>query len=298
MNYGKEWGLYVYEQDWLFTEFVGTNATLSSATLSREWLMQMGMAAQNAGIVVQYCMLWPRMALQSLELPAVTTARGSTDYKAGGTDQWIMGLSSLFLDSLALRPTKDNYFSTDRQGCKNEGSSCKKGIERFNRLQALVSTLSTGPVFPSDAIGDSDVALILRSCTKGGVLLRPDQAATSMDKNILQKALALATGGPDPGELEMSHATVGNFTSFQILAANTAVEYEVTIDDLPFVGTKPNSLSYLVFEANSTDTLQIFGEDAPLRLKETNRWNFTFHTIVPTFGYTFLGEVSACVCSC
>jgi hypothetical protein len=52
-------------------------------------------------------MLWPRFALQSLELPAVTTARGSTDYKAGGNDQWIMGLSSLFLDSLALRPTKD-----------------------------------------------------------------------------------------------------------------------------------------------------------------------------------------------
>jgi hypothetical protein len=52
-------------------------------------------------------MLWPRFALQSLELPSVTTARGSTDYAAGRNDQWIMGLSSLFLDSLALRPTKD-----------------------------------------------------------------------------------------------------------------------------------------------------------------------------------------------
>ena len=48
--------------------------------------------------------------------------------------------SSLFLDALALRPTKDNFFTTDKQG---DG---EKGVERFNRLQSLVSTLSTGPV--------------------------------------------------------------------------------------------------------------------------------------------------------
>lgn len=87
MARSKAWGLYVYEQDWLFSEYVGTNATLESATLPRKWLMQMGQAAEKAGVVVQYCMLWPRFALQSLELPAVTTARGSTDYKAGGNDQ-------------------------------------------------------------------------------------------------------------------------------------------------------------------------------------------------------------------
>ena len=92
MGTAKAWGLYTYEQDWLFTEFVGASAMLTSATLPREWLMQMGAGAEKHGLVIQYCMLWPRMALQSLELPAVTTARGSTDYNAGGNDQWIMGL--------------------------------------------------------------------------------------------------------------------------------------------------------------------------------------------------------------
>ena len=65
---------------------------LTSATLPRKWLAQMDAAAAKNGLVVQYCMLWPRMALQSLEFDSVTTARGSTDYKAGGNDQWIMGL--------------------------------------------------------------------------------------------------------------------------------------------------------------------------------------------------------------
>jgi hypothetical protein len=54
MEQGKAWGLYVYEQDWLFTEYVGTNATLQSATLPRQWLMQMGQAAEKADLVVQY----------------------------------------------------------------------------------------------------------------------------------------------------------------------------------------------------------------------------------------------------
>jgi hypothetical protein len=35
----------------------------------------MAQGAADAGVVIQYCMLWPRMALQSLAYPAVTTAR-------------------------------------------------------------------------------------------------------------------------------------------------------------------------------------------------------------------------------
>ena len=128
--------------------------------------------------------------------------------------------------AVQLRPTKDNYFSTDKQG------TGQKGTEHFNRLQALVSTLSTGPVFPSDAIGASDAALILRSCDAAGRLLRPDRAATSMDANILDKALAMGTGKADPGELESTTATAAGVTSHIVLAANTSVAYTVSAAEL------------------------------------------------------------------
>ena len=57
---GSDWGMVVYEQDWLYTEFLGLNATLqSSATGARKWLTQMATAASRAGVTVQYCMgLW------------------------------------------------------------------------------------------------------------------------------------------------------------------------------------------------------------------------------------------------
>ena len=54
---GSDWGMIVYEQDWLYTEFLGLNATLqSSATGAKKWLTQMATAAAHVGVTVQYCM--------------------------------------------------------------------------------------------------------------------------------------------------------------------------------------------------------------------------------------------------
>jgi hypothetical protein len=314
MAQAKAWGLYVYEQDWLFTEYVGTNATLESATLPRQWLMQMGRAAEKADLVIQYCMLWPRFALQSLELPAVTTARGSTDYKAGGNDQWIIGLSSLFLDSLALRPTKDNYFSTDKQFAP---SNPLKGTEKFNRLQALISTMSTGPVFPSDAINASDLGLILRSCNTDGLVLKPDRAMTNMDSNILDKAKAVAAGTVPStakfAELQSTESTIGTgsaaVTSYHVLAVNThAGQYQLTEAELiPFAAISASLQSaaavaaaaphyFVVFEANfSAPMVSLFDALHPLVIPATDRWSFTYHSIVPIQpnGLVFLGEADS-----
>jgi hypothetical protein len=96
----------------LFSVSVGLNLTLHNATAADTWLRQMGAAAATNNVTVQYCMLWPRFALQSLLLPSVTQARASGDY-APGNDQWRIGMVSLFLDALGLRPTKDSFFSNN-----------------------------------------------------------------------------------------------------------------------------------------------------------------------------------------
>lgn len=201
---------------------------------------------------------------------------------------------------------QDNFFSTDKQGTN------RKGIERFNRLQAVVSTLSTGPVFPSDAVGDSDVALILRSCDAGGRVLRPDRAATSMDKNILDKALALGlamsngigrdvgsdkVSGSDanPGELEYTTSTVAGITTYIVLAANTSIKYTVSLAELGAYG----ATDYVAFEANSSNiiTRLTSGTDGQnsLVMPTTDRWSFNLWTVVPVLsgGYAFLGEASS-----
>ena len=104
-----------------------------SATAGRVWLTEMGAAAAEAGVSVQYCMCYVRHVLQvrprpispasspppprnpihptaplwqAVESPAVTQARGSGDYRAGN-EQWRpLGLTSLLLYALGLAASK------------------------------------------------------------------------------------------------------------------------------------------------------------------------------------------------
>ena len=104
--------------------------------------------------------------MQSIELQSVTNARASYDYHPDNTswyqgapqfpgNQWKpLGTTGIFGWSIAIAPTKDNFWSTDEQ----PGTSYSDYVtirEHYNRLQSAVSTLSKGPVAPSDKIGAS-----------------------------------------------------------------------------------------------------------------------------------------------
>ena len=79
-----------------------------NATAGRTWLLQMGTAAAQNDLTIQYCMSHCRQIMQSVEIPAVTNARASGDYHAGHTgDQWQpIGTTGMFAWALALAPSK------------------------------------------------------------------------------------------------------------------------------------------------------------------------------------------------
>ncbi|GFR90870.1 non-lysosomal glucosylceramidase [Elysia marginata] len=71
----QKWGKFIlYEQDWLNKETDRNQALVSDLYLGRRWLTQMGAAAKQFGIAIQYCMSYSRHILQSVEIPAVTQA--------------------------------------------------------------------------------------------------------------------------------------------------------------------------------------------------------------------------------
>jgi hypothetical protein len=72
--------------------------------------MDMGQAAAEFGITLQYCMSLPREALQSVETQAKTRIRTSGDYQLS-RDNWRIGLSNLFSVSLGLVPFKNTFWS-------------------------------------------------------------------------------------------------------------------------------------------------------------------------------------------
>jgi len=296
MSSSRKWGLKTYEQDWLYNEFSWMKAPLESATLARDWLMQMGTAAERNGLTVQYCMSWPRHILQSVELPAVTQARASGDYHPDN-DQWVMGLSSILAHALAIKPTKDNFWSTDKECCGKYGEGT---VERYNRLQAAVSTLSTGPVAPSDAINASDVPLIMKSCAKDGKLLQPDRPATRTDASIAQEA-GIAPG--PKGEVWSTQVTLSG-AQFGLLLAAQSEEYAMQPDEIFSTASASASASasaaaaaastWVALEANATisDPPVVVDESHPLQLPKTDKHTFVLWSLSPVLpnGWALLGE--------
>ena len=129
MKSSREWGLTTYEQDWLDDEFDRFLPLTTSATLGRTWLLQMGTAAANNGISIQYCMSHCRHMLASVEIPAVTQARASGDYSQSRTDQWSqLGTTSMFAFALGVAPSKDNYWSTSVQRETSGGTIPRNNI--------------------------------------------------------------------------------------------------------------------------------------------------------------------------
>jgi hypothetical protein len=66
-------------------------------------------------------------------------------------------------------------------------------------LQAAVSTLSKGPVAPSDKIGSSNPSLIMRSCAKDGRLLQGDKPAMTL--NVLHSEKAFGDNSEWVGDM-------------------------------------------------------------------------------------------------
>lgn len=171
MRHHLDWGMAVYEQDWLVYQFLRMNITKTDVHAARNWLMGMGEAARNLGLTIQFCMPLPADFLQSLEMPAVTQIRCSDDYLYHDTSytQWKIGRTAMLAWAVGLRPFKDNFWSTSSQ----PGNTYHKR-EPNPELQAIVSVLSAGPVALSDKIGLTNRTIAMATCRKDGVLLKPD----------------------------------------------------------------------------------------------------------------------------
>lgn len=291
MHSSRQWGLRVYEQDWLFTEVQRVAALTQDPTIGRMWLRQMGTAAQRNGLNIQYCMSWPRHILQSVEIPAVTQARASGDYHAGLTTQWNIGITSMLADAVGIMPTKDNYWSTADQ----PGNPYHDGrTEPYSRLQSAVSSLSRGPVAPSDAVGKSNRTLIMRACMDDGTLLRPDRPASEIDGYYLQQAFG--SNGPS-GHLWTTESSISErFRTFHALGVNLSTGFTFKPSHTAMNRVEAGA-TWVAFNdaANGVSNLQLFSEDSPIKFQACHMDDFQLYHISPVdpnSGIALLGEIS------
>lgn len=182
MGKAKAWGMTMYEQDWLITVYEGMNVTQANISAAATWLQSMNGAAASLNLTIQLCMPLINHMLESTRMSAVTNARASGDYHPG-TDQFAIGLSSLFYWAIGVQPSKDDFWTTQYQ----PGNPYSDNPNEPNyQLQVIITTLSTGPVGPSDAVGSTDPALLMQCCRHGdGLVLKADRPAINMDSTFL-----------------------------------------------------------------------------------------------------------------
>nr|XP_006815625.1 PREDICTED: uncharacterized protein LOC102804514 [Saccoglossus kowalevskii] len=284
----RDWGLKVYEQDWLNQQIDEMHITQSDVTIGRTWLMQMGKGASKNGMTIQYCMPMPRHVLQSVEIPVVTQIRASDDYHPGN-DQWKIGLSSILHHAVGLAPYKDTMWTSSKQ----PGDPYTNGTELFTELQSVVSLLSSGPVGPGDKIGYMNKSLIMRSCNSDGLLLKPSKPATAIDPQIYRSALG--SGGPD-GEVWSTYSDIAAYRFGTLLWVNVKTSYPITPQQAGFgqLGS-----SYAFSDRNPAGTLVKFDEKNLLNQQKCGKDDFGLWHTTPEIPITasnrsvlLLGELS------
>nr|XP_022327168.1 uncharacterized protein LOC111126669 isoform X3 [Crassostrea virginica] len=268
----KKWGLTVYEQDWLDIQTLGLVGLQTDLYLGERWMRQMAEAAEELNLTIQLCMSLPRHALMSVSLPAVTQARVSQDYHLE-PEQWRIGISSILASALLLAPSKDTFWTTVRQtGNPLYPVGFLDVMEPYPELEALVATLSTGPVGPGDKINGTNVDLLMRCCDGNGRLMKPSFPAVAIDRQIVKAAIP-SSNGPE-GEIWTTLTSIisDRKRDFGILmAANLSSPYTVRFSDTGF----PERLNpSLTFPFGSPEKWQQFDDDNPLVLTNCTQENY------------------------
>mgnify|MGYP001034620616 CR=1 FL=1 len=223
LNHARQnWGIVVYEQDWLDLQTTSFTPLHTDIQLGHQWLKSMGDAADKLELNIQYCMSLPRHILHALETPRITQTRVSFDYTyqiKGQDPTWAIGIPSMFADAIGLAPFKDVFWSSSLQP---NSSYHPNPQEILPDRAVLISTLSTGPVAPGDRVHYTDVNVVMKCCRQDGLILKPDRPLTTLNALIVDWALSNST---TQGELYSTQTTMYAFIFFSFKKRSLLIDY-------------------------------------------------------------------------
>eukprot|EP00911_Craspedida_sp_UC1_P001214 UC1_evm2s915 len=170
------WGLSMYEQDWMCTEYDGVSQLQTNVSLADLWLLGMATGAERSNRTVQYCMPYPNDVLAAAALPAVSNARATGDY-FHAHDQWAVGGTSLFYWAIGVIPFKDGFYSSTNKQIGGQTVGPEENPDR----EAIMATLSCGMVGAMDGINLLNKSRVMTTCRADGKVLRPDRPISTVD---------------------------------------------------------------------------------------------------------------------
>ena len=197
-----------YEIDFLLSNFQGSASMFETVGSADEWYGGMARAALERGIAIQYCLSSPTDMLQSLAYPAVVQARASQDYVNKVANAFGLGGSSLLMGAALVAPSKDTLWTSSPQPgtmSDTEHDGLSYTTQPHVALDAVLATLSLGPVGISDGLGQADAGLISQAfrCANDSTLLRPSRPLSWVNSALVNK-----TFGAPVADVRATHAAV------------------------------------------------------------------------------------------
>jgi hypothetical protein len=203
----EEGGIGVW-YDWLRTHQHLVPALRADPLAAEQWFSGMAKAFQEQGLPVLLCMQTMGMVLASTAQPNVIAARSYIDYLFGQPRQIdklaAMGLPDfvkdkksrqefirnnvligLVLYALGLSPFHD-LFITNKNHCEGFG-------DEFAEQEALLRSLSCGPVGIGDKLGEVDKGIVARLAFPDGRLAQPDRPLFPLQETLGEDILAAWT---------------------------------------------------------------------------------------------------------
>ena len=183
MGQAADWGATAYEQDWLVEIWQGVRQLREVPGRIAHWQNALDRAATYYGIDLIWCMATPADFAEAVSLENVIAIRTSDDYRyapdASNLWRWHLTVNCLAY-ALGLWPFKDVFMShtNSREKVDIEGDpNCE--------LEAMLASLSGGPVGIGDRLGRTNKDIVMRTCRKDGVLIKPDVPLCALDQSLI-----------------------------------------------------------------------------------------------------------------
>lgn len=226
----KKAGMVSFESDFMNQNYNCVPAFITNISAAQVWQQGMAGAAFAKNITIQWCYSSPTDVLASVDLPAVTNFRVSSDFCYGHS--WDIGESSFLVWAMGVAPSKDTLWSTANNHTEIPGCPWTPDHEASAaELHVVLALMSTGPVGLSDAVGHTNATLLKRIMMKDGTLLKPSKPVTAIDSTFLTASQPILAGGSSGqgGGYVYGTACVGNAWTFVSFLLQQ--QYEVKVRD-------------------------------------------------------------------
>ena len=247
-DYGVGNGMRGFEHDYLDYNFLSMPHLRRTFGAANAWLEGIDHAARQRGLPVQMCMALPSDLMASVRFASVTNYRASTDYGIADKslplqprdDNINIGASSLLGFALGLRPSKDSLWTArppncrgvtaaERANCGGKGAQSNPGSNI--ELNAIVATLSTGPVALADKARATNVTIVRRCVRRDGRILQPDKPATAVDSTFAQRTWTLGSRRAPPGMVWAASTVLSGATWHYVLSIDVDTPWRMHSSD-------------------------------------------------------------------